>query len=847
MLISLSDKEKVMNKSYMKVLTAVLAGLLLVGAYLNSENRSLQSAENRPLQNPANQSAAPIPKGLPAPLSGFQDQATFLLFLNEERIGTMQSNWQSDGHFEARATLSLAGQSVETSLKITPDAEGRWKEIVSQSALGVMTITREGASARRTFKDKTTTFETRSGVVLFDNNSPALISQAVRQYDRIKGGAQKFPLLIVSGLGVNATLEAKEKVERSIGGRDLVLTKFVYGLPGVDLYVWVDDTGKLYLADAPAQKAAFVREGYEALRMAPETDALISTPKYEVEIQSNVSVPMRDGVKLAADIYRPAGVDKAPAILVRTPYKKEMSELQGRFYARRGYVFAIQDCRGRFSSTGVWEPFMNEAKDGYDAVEWLASQPFCNGKVGMIGASYLGWVQWWAASRHPPHLVTIIPNVSPPDPFYNVPYEYGVFFLWGAIWWADVVESNATADLSGAAMSKTMDRKFQKVLRSLPVVDLDKAVLGKENPYWRQWIAHPNNDSYWERSSFLDRLKDARIPVFHQSGWFDGDGIGTKLNYLKMASYKHPYQKLILGPWGHTDTASRRIGDRDFGPQAIVDLQRLYLRWFDYWLKGLDNGITKEPLVDLFVMGTNKWLHGETYPLANTQFRKLYLSSQGNANSAKGGGKLSWQLPPADAPADRYTYDPGDPTPDPGMYEESEESEKKVRSVEERKQEAEEYAQKLTETRQDILVYISDPLEKPLTFAGPISAVLHAASSAKDTDWFVSLMEVDEKGKMYGLGRGKIRARFRKSMKEPQLLKPGEIYQYTIDLWHTGITIPAGRRLRVEVASAAFPRFSRNLNTGGHNETETRYVSAQQAVYHDGQHASYILLPVIPE
>jgi hypothetical protein len=651
----------------------------------------------------------------------------------------------------------------------------------------------------------------------------------------------------LSAIGINATLEAKEKVQRTVGGRDLVLTRFIYGLPGVDLHVWVDETGKLYLADVPAQKAAFVREGYEELRKAPEPDALISTPKHEVEVQSNIGVPMRDGIKLATDIYRPRGLEKAPVILVRTPYKKEVSELQARFYSRRGYVFAIQDCRGRFSSPGVWEPFMNEAADGYDTIEWLAKQPFSNGKVGMIGASYLGWVQWWAASQHPPHLVTIIPNVSPPDPFYNVPYEYGAFFLWGAIWWADVLESKATADISGAALYKTMDRKFQTILRSLPVVDLDKAVLGKENPYWRKWIEHPSNDSFWQPANFLDHLKDARMPVFHQSGWFDGDGIGSKLNYLKMSSYKHPYQKLILGPWGHSDTATRRIGDRDFGPEAIIDLQRLYLRWFDYWLKGVDNGIAKEPLVDLFVMGSNKWLHGETYPLPGTQFRKLYLASGGKANSAKGDGKLSWQIPAADAPADRYRYDPGDPTPDPGMYEESEENEKRVRSLAERKQEAEDYHRKLTEARQDILVYVSDTLEKPLTFAGPLSAVLHASSSARDTDWFVSLMEVDENGKMFGLTRGKIRARFRNSMKEPKALNPGEIYAYPIDLWQTAITIPAGRRLRVEVTSAAFPRFSRNLNTGGHNETETRYISAQQTVYHDAQHPSYILLPVIPE
>jgi putative CocE/NonD family hydrolase len=283
----------------------------------------------------------------------------------------------------------------------------------------------------------------------------------------------------------------------------------------------VDDSGKLYELDVPAQKAAIVREGYEALRKAPQTDPLLSAPEFEVDLQRAVGVPVRDGLKLSTDVYRPKGVAKAPVILIRTPYKKEMNELQGRYYARRGYVTAIQDCRGRFGSPGIWEPFMNEAKDGYDTVEWLAKEPHSNGKVGMIGGSYVGWVQWWAAGQNPPHLVTIIPNVAPPDPFYNIPYEYGVFFIWGGIWWADVLESNATADLTGVAMSKIGEKKYSKLLRALPVIELDKAVLGKENPYWRRWIQHPTNDAYWQPANFLDRLKDVRIPVFHQSGWFD--------------------------------------------------------------------------------------------------------------------------------------------------------------------------------------------------------------------------------------------------------------------------------------------------------------------------------------
>ncbi len=785
--------------------------------------------------------------GLPATLAGFEDEASFSFMQNEERVGVLKSSWKRDGTFEGHATLTLAGQTLEINTKVTPDAEGRWTQIVVEAPTGTVKVVREGSSATRTFKDKTTTFETKRGALLWDNTSPSLISQALRAYDRSKGGPQQFQLMVIPGVDRDLTLEAKETVERTVAGKDLSLTKFFCGLKGVDIYAYADSDGKVYMVDAPAQKTLVIREGYEGLRQAAVADPLLSAPKHEVAVDRAVSVPMRDGVKLSADVYRPQGVEKAPAILVRTPYKKEMLELQGRFYARRGYVYVVEDCRGRFGSSGVWEPFVNEAKDGYDTIEWLAQQPYTNGKVGMIGGSYVGWVQWWAAGERPPHLVTIIPNVAPPDPFYNIPYEYGAFFMWGAIWWADVLESQATADISGVALSKIGDKKYSKLLRQLPVVDLDKSVLGKENPYWRKWIEHPSNDSYWQPADFLERLKDVNIPVFHQSGWFDGDGIGTKLNYLRMESHKHPYQKLTLGPWGHTDTAGRLIGDRDFTQSAIIDLQRDYLRWFDHWLKGVDNGIDKEPLVSLFVMGSNKWLHGQTYPLEITRPQKLYLSSGGQANTEKGDGKLSFDAPPAGAAPDRYAYDPGDPTPDPRFYEESEENEKKVRSADERKKEAKEHHHQVTAERKDILVYATDPLAKPLTFAGPLSAVIYASSSARDTDWFVSLMEVDKNGEIFQLAQGKIRARFRKSLQKPELLKPNEVYEYTLDLWHTGITIPAGSRLRVEVSSAAFPLFSRNLNTGGHNETETKYVTAQQAIYHSQKYPSYILLPVIEE
>ena len=788
-----------------------------------------------------------VEAGLPATMSGFRDKGEFRMYVNEDPIATMTYEWRKDGSFKQDVALSMAGQTVESTMTIMPDEQGRWAKIAVESPLGPQTFTRDGTTMTFQFKDKKSTLTIRPGTVLFANLSPALVSHAVMHYDRHAGGEQKFPLLILNGpIIMDASLELLETIERSIGGKDLIFIKYKYAIPGVDVFLWADEAGKIYLGDVPAQRTAYVRSGFEALRAVEEADPKLSKPTYEVVEDRGVRVPMRDGIELSADVYRPKADGTFPVIVVRTPYKKEMNELQGRFHARRGYVMVVQDCRGRFGSPGEWEPFVNDPEDGYDTIEWAAGQPWSSGKVGMIGASYLGWVQWWAARERPPHLVTIIPNVSPPDPFYNIPYEYGVHFILGAIWWADILETEATADLSGAAMSTIGEKKYGQLLQSLPVIDLDQKILGKKNKYWRKWIEHPVNDEYWERANFLDHLEKVRIPVFHQSGWFDGDGIGSKLNYLTMKSHGHPHQKLVLGPWGHTPVAHRMVGDRDFGPKAIIDLPREYLRWFDHWLKGVDNGIDTEPLVSIFVMGKNTWLHGEEYPLPQTRFEKWHLFSGGKANTSNGDGTLTRDVPPADCPPDKYTYNPGDPTPNPGYFEESKEDEAKVRAIEKKKKEREAHHENVTQSRQDILVYQSEPFEVPLTFAGPVSAVLYASSSAKDTDWFMRLMEVEADGRIFQLAEGKIRARFRNSTKKPELLVPGEIYNYTLDLWQTGITIPKGRRLRVEVASASFPLFSRNLNTGGHNEVETKYVPAEQVVYHDAKHPSHLLLPVIP-
>lgn len=783
------------------------------------------------------------------PLDVLEDTGTFTFYVNEEVLVQAHIQWRSDGSIKSDYTMTFGGQTAASTMDITVGDNGAWRTIDMDTPRGGVRVIREGNVARITSNGDTRTIHLRTGTILFENFTPSLMSQAVIAYDKDTGGKQTFPLFIIPSAVMDASLERLETVERTVMGERRRFTLYRYGLPGVDVIVWVDENNRVCYGDVPAQHGAYVRDGYETLGLGQEPDSLLSQAQHEVVVDANVGVAMGDGIKLATDIYRPDASGSFPVILVRTPYKKELNELQGRYFARRGYVFAAQDCRGRFSSPGEWEPFFNEPRDGHDTIEWLAVQPWSNGKVGMIGGSYLGWVQWWAARENPEHLVTIIPNVAPPDPYLNIPYEYGAFFMWGAIWWADVLEQEATADISGKALSDIMDKRYATLLRHLPVIELDEIVLGKRNRYWREWIHHPDNDEYWARASFLGNLRDADIPVYHQSGWFDGDGIGSKLNYAVMSRHGHKYQKLVLGPWGHTATATRR-GPRgaDFGPNAIVDLERSYLRWFDRWLKDIDNGIDREPLVSLFVMGSNAWLTGDSYPLPQTEFRKFYLASRGRANTSSGDGWLDTSPPAGDgAPFDAYIYDPGNPTPDPRFYIDRDDLDgKEVEvSVEEERRKRLAYHAHIDSIREDILVYETPPLKEPLTVTGPVSAVLYASSSAKDTDWFVRLARVDEGEAVFPLVHGVIRAKYRESLNKSTLLEAGEVYEYHIDMWQTGVTVPKGSRLRVEVCSAQFPTFSRNLNTGGHNEMEVQFQSAEQKIYHEKRYASHVLLPVI--
>jgi putative CocE/NonD family hydrolase len=549
---------------------------------------------------------------------------------------------------------------------------------------------------------------------------------------------------------------------------------------------------------------------------------------YPVRIDFNQRVKMRDGVELSADIYRPDMGDRFPVILSRTPYNKngERPLKFGNYFASHGYIYVEMDVRGRGDSDGIFVPYRNDGIDGYDAVEWCAKQPWSNGRVGTIGGSYLGRIQFLTATQQPPHLVTMIAMVTPSDPFVEFPT--GLPIPMNISW----------QHYTAGRMNQNIDAVDWSVIHlHLPIYTMDEAA-GRPNPFWKEMIEHARLDEWWEPLCYQDKYDRVLVPVLHVSGWYDDEQIGTPLNFIGMATQGKTEeirrsQKLLMGPWPHGILrAEQRLGEIDFGPTAVIDLEGYFLRWFDCWLKEIDNGIADEPPVRIFVMGENRWIDENEWPLARTRWTSYYLHSGGRANSLFGDGRLSTDKP-ADEPTDGYTYDPDDPVPfitDPEF--------KQIGGPDDYRP---------VERRDDVLVYTGGVLEEDITICGPIRVKLYAASSAADTDFMAKLIDVWPNGFAQRLTDGMVRARFREGMDRPAPIEKEKIYPYDIDLWNTCQMFKKGHRIRLEITSSAFPKYDRNPNTGEKLGRTTRMQIAEQTIYHDGAHPSHVILPVIPD
>lgn len=558
----------------------------------------------------------------------------------------------------------------------------------------------------------------------------------------------------------------------------------------------------------------FVVETPYALWPGPVSDSV-----YAVTEDTLVFMRTRDGARLASYIARPAGSGPFGVVLQRTPYTRIL-HAAGRFWASRGYIFVAQHVRGRDVSDGAdFGDYTTDIRDGYDAVEWAARLPGANGKVGLIGHSDEGRLAWYAAVSAPPHLAAIAPSAATGDPWRIVPYEDMVFspinVAWACLMRARTLQSVSDLDIGSALMH-------------LPLSTLPQQLGCGDVPLWDRWIAHPTLDAYWRAHAVTTYIARVRAPVLQISGWYDDSrGPIDYTNALEKVP-GHPFIRLVMGAGAHKGI---NYVAGDFGPQALVDTRQLQLRWFDHYLLGRDNGVDREPPVDIFVFGDNRWRHEAAWPLARAVPTRWYLGSGGHANTSAGDGTLD-TLPPTGASADAYTYDPANPTP---FLIDSRELETSLN---------EDYTA-LNATRQDELVFTSKPLTRGIEVTGPMSATLWAASDARDADWNVMLLDVFPDGHAQRVQDGVVRARFRRGFDREIPLTPGRPEQYHLDLWFTSRVFEPGHRIRVTVSSGLFPKYDRNLNTGANNERDSTFVVAHEHVLHDAAHRSYVQLPVI--
>lgn len=578
-----------------------------------------------------------------------------------------------------------------------------------------------------------------------------------------------------------------------------------------------------YLSDGVAvQRVRLVRRATPPAYEPPSTPwpGPLSEPTYEVAFDAAVPMTARDGTTLMSFVARPVGAGPFPVVMERTPYLRTDSS-GGRWWASRGYLFVKQDLRGRGGSAGDADPNLHEVEDGYDAVEWAAALPGSSGRVGLVGGSNPGLSAWYAAIAAPPHLAAIAPSVATADPTRLLPYIDMVFSPTIVPWVCLTGVRETLTDMSNLDLVTAF--------ATLPVSESVRRAGCPEPAYWNTWLDHPTRDAYWRALSVEGRLDRVRVPALGISGWYD-DARGTLRNYVGVDTLAaHPPQRIVIGPGSHKGID---YVTGDFGPTARVDSRLLQLRWFDHYLKGDDNGVDREPPVDLFIMGPNVWRQEREWPLARTQYTPFYFHSGGNARTSAGDGTLS-PTPPADEPADTYTYDPADPTP---YLVDARELELSLN---------EDYAA-VNAARTDALAFTSAPLAEALEITGPLSATIWAATDARDTDWNVMVLDVFPDGRALRIQDGVMRARFRDGFDRVSLPVPGEATRYDLDLWFTGLVLPAGHRIRVTVASAAFPKYDRNLNTGGDNERDAAFVVAHQRILHDAAHPSHVTLPVIP-
>ena len=579
----------------------------------------------------------------------------------------------------------------------------------------------------------------------------------------------------------------------------------------------------------------------------------------EITVQKNVPAEMRDGTTLMSNVYRPAEGGEYPVLLTRLPYGKDLplgtSVLDPVKAAQAGYVVVVQDVRGRYRSEGEFVPFVKEYQDGYDTVEWAAALPGSNGTVGMYGLSYFGKTQWQAAVMRPPSLKSMVPGITWGNHLNGVQMRGGVQELGLMQYWAP---TSLAPDLLFRKYAGDPERIEEKLPELVGVIDTILAGGGYDalpladlpNPdglisFVQGGFGRGVDDEGWDYLNVDGKYDRVDAPTFHVGGWYDCFIGETLRQYEAMkerareGGMRPPH--LMVGPWTHGDFGST-FGELDFGIGSSGlflnyrgDLTAAHLRWFDATLKGDEAALEDTPPVRVFVMGENRWRGYEEWPIPGSREEEWHLRSGGHL--MRDPGKTG------DEPA-AYDYDPEDPVPTVG-------GPILIAPI----HRAGPRDQRLVEVRSDVLVYTSPALEGSYTALGPVQVTLFAASSAPDTDFVARLVDVYPDGRAIGVADGIVRASARESYPAPgvvrpvapSLIEPGEVYEYAIDLWATGITFLAGHRLRVEITSSSHPRWERNLNTGESAVRSSRTEVAHQTIFHDAARPSRLTLTVVDE
>ena len=554
-----------------------------------------------------------------------------------------------------------------------------------------------------------------------------------------------------------------------------------------------------------------------------------------------VRVPLRDGLVLHADLYRPAGAGRHPVLVLRNPYDRRVAQsylyAHPSWYAAQGYAVLVQDVRGRWGSDGRFDPLVNEGRDGADTVAWAAEQPWSNGRVGLYGFSYPAMSQLLAAAEHPQGLRAAVPALAPSQLRAGWLYDGGAFALAFALGWAIELgvdqARRRSPGLEAELLAVAADPRpwfTSRPLRDLPLFRRNRIC-----DFYFDWIEHETDGAWWSERQVEGRYDRIRVPAMHIGGWYDVFVDGTLTNWAGLRAAGHAPQRLVVGPWHHLP-ALVPAGPIPFGPVSLRDLDADQLAWFDLWLRDHDGGATGRAPVSAYLTGADRWVELDDWPPPAARPVRWWLHSRGRANGAAGDGTLTTEAP-GNEPPDVFVYDPAQPVPSAGGHSCCDPGYAPMGPAD----------QVAVEVLHDVLVYTSAPLARPMVVAGRVTAELHASSSAVDTDWVVKLCDVDARGRSVNLQEGIVRARFRGSPDAPTPLVPGEVEAYRVGLGSVFHRFRPGHRIRVQVSSSSFPAWEPNLNTGhplGVDALPDRVIATQQ-VLHTAGSASFVTLPLL--